>query len=71
MTPAGNWQGWADISVPNVNLTQANHLMRVFITNAGMNLNYVKSSSAASGSSALLERLGYPPWPSIYVGGPT
>jgi hypothetical protein len=42
VTPSGNWQGWADINVPNVNLTQGNHLLRVFIVNAGMNLNYVR-----------------------------
>jgi len=42
VTPTGNWQGWADINVPNVNLTQGNHLLRVFIVNAGLNLNYVR-----------------------------
>jgi hypothetical protein len=42
VTPNGNWQGWTDVNVSNVNLTQGNHLLRVFVANAGWNLNYVR-----------------------------
>lgn len=39
---SGGWQIWRTVSVPNVNLTQGNHVVRVYFIGGGFNLNWLE-----------------------------
>lgn len=36
----GNWQTWANVSKPNIPLTQGNHTLKIFIASGEYNINY-------------------------------
>ncbi len=47
-TDASGWQSWKDVSVPNVNLTAGNHVLRMNMTTGGFNVNYLDIASTVS-----------------------
>ncbi|MBC7390579.1 MAG: carbohydrate-binding protein [Opitutaceae bacterium] len=44
----GGWQTWQTITIPGLNLTQGNQVMRVYFDTDGINLNYVEFGTAVS-----------------------
>jgi hypothetical protein len=52
-TDASGWQSWKDIAVSNVNLTAGNHALRMNMTTAGFNLNYLNVAAAQAGMTEI------------------
>jgi hypothetical protein len=46
----GGWQSWQTVSVPNVNLTAGNKIMRLNFIGGGMNVNFLSFTSSAVAS---------------------
>jgi hypothetical protein len=52
-TDASGWQSWKDIVVSNVNLTAGNHSLRINMTTAGFNINYLNVAAQVPTPGAL------------------
>lgn len=62
----GGWQNWVDASLGTVNITQGSHVVKLYITEGGVNLNYLEFTSqqpvtdcnGVSGGQAIIDNCG-------------